>query len=174
MLTNRNIEKKILRIIFYLFIILLLHSCIKKIEPPRWDINALVPLAKSSLSIYDIITDSILQEKEADSLFIIFKEELDQIKLDTILMLDVDPFIRNIKLDSIKLNDQHILKSITLGEVINEQGYSALIPDGSTTFIPAINGVTAGPYLIDATDYFQSINLEQGTMDIKITSFSDT
>jgi hypothetical protein len=168
--TNRDKLIKYYNTLFLLPMIILFHSCIKQIEPPRWDIDALVPLAKSSLSVYDIITDTILQETEGDSLFIIFNEKLAPLKLDTILLLDVNPFIRNIKLDSIKLNDQHLLKSITLGEVITEQGYSALIHDSSTTFIPSINNVTSGPYLIDATDYFQSINLQEGVMDIKITN----
>ncbi len=152
-------------------VLIFLSSCMKDLEDVTWDINLLAPVLKSSVSIRDFVRDGNIQTGEADSLFFIYRNKLASFRIDTSLLgLDVKPFKRNIKLDSIKLNNQTIEQSVTLGEIITEAGIGFLIPDGSTTTIPAMSGINIGPFDVDGSNYFQTITLQEGTMRISVTN----
>ncbi len=158
--------------VYYFIIILapvLTTSCIKEYEPPKWEVDALTPVFYSSLNIYDIINDTSVTSENDDTVSIVFQEKLAEITIDTLIQMDVKPFRRNVKLDSIHLNKQTVQNTIFLGEIIEDQGMTGLIPDGSTLFfdISSFN-VDLAPDTVDASEYFHVITLEKGMLLVTI------
>lgn len=161
-----------LKKIQYLLLLLIpvfFTSCIKDYEPPEWEVDALTPVFYSSLNIYDIINDTSVTGDQGDSVSIVFQEKLAEITIDTLIQMDIKPFRRNVKLDSIHLNKQTVQNTIFLGEIIEDQGLAGMLPDGSTLFfnIPSFN-VDLAPDTVDASDYFHVITLEKGTLMVTI------
>ncbi|MEO8733771.1 MAG: hypothetical protein ABI373_05535, partial [Flavobacteriales bacterium] len=65
--------------------VLLVQACQKEPEPPRWDLNVTAPLVKTSLTINDLLPDSILSTDADGNVSIVFTSELFTLSLDTIL-----------------------------------------------------------------------------------------
>ena len=63
---------KTLKIIFLLAIIALLSSCQKDFEKPNWDVDLLLPLVKSTLTLVDLIPDSLIQTNPDTSLKLVY------------------------------------------------------------------------------------------------------
>ncbi len=128
-----------------------------------WEAEIIAPIAQTSLNIFNIVNDSNLTSRN-DSVLIVFRQNLSPLVIDTLLSLDVKPFIRNVKLDSISLNDQHISYRQTLGEVVQPLGMA----DGTNFIVlPPISNQTITD-TIDGSNYFNSLDLRSGMMRIKL------
>ena len=150
--------------LYYLFICFYFFSCVREFERPEWKANILTPLFSTNLTIQQIIKDSTLSIKN-DSVRIVFSQNLLPYNMDSLLQLDVKPFIRNIKLDSIKLNDQRLSYHSTIAELTD-----STIPDGyvfpfSIPFpMPPITDT------IDGSHYFRDLLLKNGKMKMSFNN----
>lgn len=146
-----------------------LHGCLKDFDPPGWTVDALLPAMKTDLTLKEMIRDTLIKVGEGDSLFIIFREELVPLDIDTLLTMDVKSFIRNIKLDSIRLNNQQIIDTVTMEALLVQAGMdTSIVKDGSFLPVPAITGIPIGPFLVDGSEYFQEITLNEGVLEITV------
>lgn len=67
-----------------LVICLLVSSCKKDSTQPSWDVDALVPLIKSSLTINNLITDSLIISNPDSSVKIVYNSDLINFSSDTL------------------------------------------------------------------------------------------
>src|ERR1044072_508300 len=63
---------------------IVLYSCRKEMEKPSWDTEILAPIAKASLSINNLLPDSILQSNADSTMKIVFEDDIYKISMDTL------------------------------------------------------------------------------------------
>ena len=63
---------------------ILFSSCRKEMEKASWDTDILTPLVNASMTINNILPDSILQANPDSSLKIVFNNDLYKIDMDTL------------------------------------------------------------------------------------------
>ncbi|MFH1005292.1 MAG: hypothetical protein V1781_07355 [Bacteroidota bacterium] len=90
--TYRNF---ILCFILYILYLFSLSSCRKEINQPSWDTNVLSPLIKSTLTINNIIPDSLIHQNPDNSLGIVYHTELYSFSSDTLFDIP-DTTLKNI------------------------------------------------------------------------------
>ncbi|HRN35756.1 MAG TPA: hypothetical protein PLL18_02455 [Flavobacteriales bacterium] len=61
------------------------QACRKDRPQPQWDVDALVPLVKVSLSINDLVPDSLLSADSMGNVSLLYSTELFTLSLDTVL-----------------------------------------------------------------------------------------
>jgi len=72
----------------------LLYACRKEMEKPYWDTDLLAPLVSASMSINNILPDSILQSNADSSMKIVYEGDLYKISIDTLFDIP-DTVLRN-------------------------------------------------------------------------------
>lgn len=65
--------------------VLALCGCKKDREPPQWDLDLVAPLAKTTMTIGDLIPDSILSTDQNGNISIVYSSTLFSLSLDTVL-----------------------------------------------------------------------------------------
>jgi len=68
--------------ISFLVILLLFFSCRKDFERPNWDVDLLAPLVKTSLTLDNLLPDSVLVTNPDTSLKIVYQTSLFDIDMD--------------------------------------------------------------------------------------------
>jgi len=159
--------------IIYIFLgILALFSCKHELELPSWNIDLVIPVVHSRLSINNLISDSTtnIDQNESGIISLIFKEELININLDTLIKIDAIADEQTHTLDSASFADVIISDTATLGESINKIPLLSLVlPNGSSNIIPAIPSIASNDTIsINASEYFETMNLYQGTLKLDI------
>lgn len=74
--------------------LLALYACRKEMERPSWDTEVLAPLVNASLSIDNILPDSILQSNADSSMKIVYEGDIYKISMDTLFNIQ-DTTIHN-------------------------------------------------------------------------------
>lgn len=77
-------SKKAVAVVLFVFVLL---GCRRELDPPSWDIDALVPLAYTELSIFSAIEDSLLNTSGQGALELHYTEELIKFELDSLLQI---------------------------------------------------------------------------------------
>lgn len=159
--------------IIYIFLgILALFSCKHELELPSWNIDLVIPVVHSKLSINNLISDSTtnIDQNESGVISLIFQEELININLDTLIKIDAIADEQTHTLDSASFADVIISDTATLGESINKIPLLSLVlPNGSSNIIPAIPSIASNDTIsINASEYFETMNLYQGTLKLDI------
>ncbi len=147
-------------------------SCKKPFEPPAWDTDILTPIAKSTLTINDIAGTNVTVNADT-TVSIVYTQDLYQFTVDSLIQLSIAPFVRNVKIDTLGLSDQTVVRSITLADIAHQvgppmEGYIIANHGNNVPLFGDINGVTAGPFVIDASSFLTTATLESGTMEITI------
>ncbi len=143
-------------------------SCRLGSDGPSWDVQVMAPLASGELSIENLIPDSVMQEDEDHFIRLVFEQDIYELKMTDFLNMPDTNYQFAAYLDSIKLNPLEVMQAITLGDIFTETGLALFIPDGSTTSIPALNGISSNNLQIDASEYFTTMTLAEGLLDIRI------
>jgi hypothetical protein len=73
--------------ISFLVILLLFFSCRKDFERPNWDVDLLAPLVKTSLTLDNLLPDSVLITNPDTSLKIVYQTSLFDIDMDSIFRI---------------------------------------------------------------------------------------
>ena len=159
--------KKILLIILTT---LLFFSCKHELEKPTWDVDLLVPLLHSQISINDLLTDSNTTLNEDSFITLVFQEKFTDINLDTLISVTDTIDKTKVVLDSIAFKEISITEIYRLSELLGDFG--AFFPHMDTMIIPNLNII---PTLIpekdipvDASEYFESMTFHKGYLVIHI------
>jgi len=80
---NKTIRRSILLLLTG-FTALFYNSCRKSSSSPSWDVDILAPLIKSSLTINNLIPDSLLQDNPDSSIKIVYNSDLINFSSDTL------------------------------------------------------------------------------------------
>jgi hypothetical protein len=162
------------KIILFTLCTLLFFSCKHELESPTWDVEMIVPLVHSQMNIDNMLSDSNLNIVENDEGYIslIYQEDLLNINYDSLITLETKSEEKSIRIDSVKFNDVVIEQIITIGSVISELPFGTILfPDGSQREIPAMAGIVQNDSIpIDASDYFQTMTLYNGMLNLKLTN----
>jgi hypothetical protein len=169
--------------ILYSTIVLLIFmsSCKKLLEKPSWETNINAPLVSSSLGLTDIIKDSAFVQNPDSSITIVENDLLYSYGLDSIVKLTVSPYTKSVKLSSLRLDSQVIIRNITLGEIAKQLiasgdptnafiGAAIIGSNQQVACIPSFGGISAGPFPIDISSYFQTATMLTGTMSVTVTN----
>lgn len=65
-------------------LLLLVSGCRDIFQPPQWDVDALVPVAQTTIDFDDLETDSLLKVDTDRSLALVFSEKLFSLELDSL------------------------------------------------------------------------------------------
>lgn len=153
---------------------LLLFSCKHELEKPTWDVDMIIPLAHTKLNINNIITDSttIISEDAEGFISLVYQESLLNVNYDSLIVLETESEEKSIRIDSVDFDDVVIEHNITIGSVINEVPFGTILfPDGSQRDIPAMPGIIQNDTIdIDASDYFESMTLYNGMLNLELTN----
>lgn len=163
--------KRNLIIIILIFIVF--SSCRKEFELPVWETNILTPLLKSSLTIDNLITDSLITENSDSSISIVYEYPFYSFTLDTLLDINDTTYVYSVKLEQITMNDLTIVYPISLGQIASQLidegnflGYIIILMHGQDTVIDPITGMSSDDFDIDATSYFETMTLDSGWLDL--------
>ena len=148
----------------------ILLSCQHELEKPSWNTEWTVPIAKSTISIYDLETDSNIswQNVGDNQVEIIYVQDLFKLEIDSLFDLPPRGVTKNVKLDSISFSNIQVSYSTTLGTIITNIGAGSIITNGSQTIIPYYQNAINDTFPLDASDYFQEMTLKEGTLKIKL------
>lgn len=161
------------KIIFAFFISLTFFACRKENGNPSWETTNAVPLLRSSLSIDNLVTDSLLNVDASGAISLVYQNHLYDFRLDSLFSLFDTSITRNYKLDSLSLFSQSLTYPISLGAIAQNAGllgYAIIINNGNTAAIPAFPNVSTGAQPINVDSLFQTITLVTGFMDITLTN----
>lgn len=89
MKAKRIIKYKMKKVIIFLLVsgVVLFFSCRKEMQKPYWDTQLLAPLISSSLSIDNILPDSILQTNADSSMKIVYEGDIYKLDIDTLFKI---------------------------------------------------------------------------------------
>lgn len=145
-----------------------LFSCNPEIKESQWDIGALVPIGSTSLSIEAIVPDSLAGNSDDSLITLVFEQELYEVEPIELLNMPDTQYQFRAYLDSIKISPIELEQQVTLGDILTESGFAIFIPNGSNMALPPITGITSSNIQINASQYFTSMTLSQGFLDITI------
>ncbi len=155
--------------IYLVLVALVLFTfCKRDFSKPNWEVGLMAPVFKTSLSLADLIPDSVSEVNNDSLISLVYQKEIYQLGMDSFLNMPDTGFKYNAYLDSIKLGTINFEEEITLGEILAESGVN--LPDSSYFLIPAFTGISSDSIVIDASEYFQTMSLSEGYLDITITN----
>ena len=74
-------------LLYLIALLILLASCQKEDIRPQWDVNILSPIAKTHLTLDQIVADSLMQVNSDSSISLVYQTNLADIRMDTIAQL---------------------------------------------------------------------------------------
>ena len=162
--------------IFY-FVVIILVSCKHDLEKPTWELDMIVPIAFAEMNITDIINESnsdINTSLNSDSLIsLVYSSDILKSNYDNLLNIESTTDVKMFRIDSVKFDDVEMEYLTTIGSVIDELGPlgQALYPDGSLRDIPSLPNIIQNDSLeIDASDYFETMTLYNGKLNLEINN----
>ncbi len=155
-------------------------SCKKEFSDPNWDIDILAPLMKTSLTIDKIIDDSLTSVNTDSLVSLIYQDEIYRFNLDTMFNIPDTSIEYTAKLSNLDLGTVEVTMRKSLGDIamydLAENGNVAgglydIIMTGHNTGNPAsISAISQQVYndlTADLTQYFQTITVLDGYIDIE-------
>lgn len=158
------IELMIRRIGICIIGLLLVFSSCKR-DPVAWDVDQTVPLFYSSFSLNDIDTKYLKYGISDSGYRLEYESLLYSYKVNDLQVSDtgIDAFFN---LGNLRLNNQEINNTITLGQI--NPLFKVL--NGQMADIPAQEQTDLDPTDIDASEFFETADLDTGYLDISITN----
>ena len=100
--------------IFFFICIFLFSACKHELERPTWDVDLLVPLIHSQMSINDMLSDSAITINEDEDGFItlVFQEDFIDFEFDTLVNIQARTDEKSTTLDSIVFDDVTVLQTL--------------------------------------------------------------
>lgn len=72
---------------FIIILSLFIFSCKKILDTPKWDVDVLAPVINTTLTINDLLTDSIIQTNPDSSLKLVYQSDIFNIDVDSIFKI---------------------------------------------------------------------------------------
>lgn len=82
-----------IRVASLLVLLFSMAGCRKEQDASRWDVDMLVPLVSSTLTIRDLVADSLVSTEADGTVALIFRDELFAVDLDTLLKAPDTSFV---------------------------------------------------------------------------------
>ena len=168
------------RVLSIFLVIAILVSCKKEDSKPTWNVDVVTPIVNTTLTIRDIVNDTVLQVNTDSSVSLVYKSSFYDFNLDELLKVPDTTIEYNAKLSNLKINDIIVEDGVSLGEIAmkdkEDNGptgslYLAIINglnNGQPTDIPAMPTQNYSDITLDATDYFETLTVSEGYIDITI------
>ena len=169
-----------IRYLVLLIFVSVLFSCKKEGEKPMWDVDVVTPLVVTTMTISDIVNDTVLQINTDSTVSLVYKNSFYDFNLDEILKLPDTTIEYTAKLSNLIINDIIVTDGVSLGDIAmkdkEDNGptgsvYLAIINglnNGQPTDIPATPPQDYSDITLDATDYFETLTVSEGFIDITI------
>ncbi len=161
-----KIKYRILSILFLSIIVV--SSCFQEVKKPSWNVDVMAPLFNASITIEEMIPDSFLSIGEDSLISFVYENEIFNFNLDSFISMPDTSYRYAVYLDSIQLGTISIAETVTLGDIITNAGLGMFIQDGSNYTIPPLSGLSSDDIIIDASEYFQTMTLTEGFLDVTI------
>lgn len=157
-------------------VLVVLSSC-KKEDKTEWDTDLLAPLASTSLSIDDLVKDSLAEVNSDNTVNLVFRSTIYELNLaDQYIQIPDTNISQKITVDSMAIAQIPIDYLTSLGFLATTMAASSnggqqffgnyiLNNIGNNVTVPAINGFSLAPVVFDASSYFQTMTLSQGKLD---------
>lgn len=158
------------KIFFYSCIIAFAVMSCKK-DPPDWTPRVLIPLVNSELKLDKLIKDSTLKLYPDSALYLVSDFPLAEFYFHDLMKIPDTTLIKKVTLKTIKLGTRIIESKITLGQIARKNGALGqliLNAHGSYLPVPPIPPSSGGTQEIDASELFQSILVQKGTLEANI------
>ena len=156
--------------LFFLFGILF-SSCRNDMQTPDWDVDLLAPILLSDLDIGDLVGDSNVLVAADSSLSIIYRSEIASYGVPDLIEPFTFDYSEFLSLDSLELEDIDVESSISLGQLASDAGLIGQIiiaNNGNTLAIPDLGTIPGTTNPIDASEFFETISLFDGTLELTI------
>jgi len=169
-------------ILYFSAIVLVLFSCKKDELKPNWDVDLLAPIFHSTLTIDNIINDTLKQINNDNLVSLIYQNNLYKLNIDSLFKIPDTTASYTAKLNSLNLGKITISHRVSLGDIANMDkqehgatgGLYELIMTAHNTGQPAtitpISEQTFDTIPINANNYFQTVSILQGYIDISINN----
>jgi len=152
-------------------ILVLTFGCRREFGLPGVENEILTPILSSKLSIGEIVPDS-LQTTDGDGFVtLVYRNNIYTAGLGSFQEIETREFSETAKLQSLTLGAQSAERSISLGQVAQEMGAAGefiISQNGNNIPIPPITGLIHGPIPVDGSEFFETVTLDSGYMDITI------
>jgi hypothetical protein len=151
---------------------LLFFSCQKK-DLQNWNTHLLTPVVNSTLTLNNLIADSLIQKNSDSSISLVYRYVFQNISLDTILVIPDTTMVKSFTLQTIKLGTRKLTRDVTLGEVARQAGPVGLVilqNQKKMIPIPALNNLTTDPVSFDASNLFENVDVKKGIMNMSISN----
>src|SRR3989339_152070 len=163
-----------------LLIVLCFTGCKKELNEPNWDIDVLTPLAKATLTIENIVDDTLRITNPDNSVSLVYRSSLYKFTLDTLFKIPDTTISYTAKLSNLDLGTIHIVNRTSMGDIANEDLeengpgsdlYTSIMSahnSGAPSNISPVNEQNFDNVDINAGNYFETVTLLDGYLDIKI------
>lgn len=84
---NFTLMLKRSKIILFIVIVASVFSCRKDFERPNWDVDLLAPLIKTTLTLEDLLPDSIIQTNPDTSIKLVYQTNIFNVDMDSLFMI---------------------------------------------------------------------------------------
>ncbi len=162
------------KIAIYIVALVLLVSCKRNLKDVSWDVEAIAPLLTSSLTIEDLIKDDSNFVKSGKEISFVYKQSIEPIglKIDTLITLGVEDFLKTVKLETLTLPEQRISDTVFLRDV----GPGIGVGDGSSFpafFFNVLPATSLPSQEVDFSQFLTSATLTSGDLKLEIENQLD-
>lgn len=161
-----------------LLLLLMLSSC-RRDSNTNWNTDILAPLATTTLSISNLVRDSVLHTNPDSSVSIVFSNNVYTLNLaDQFIHIPDTSIGQKFTVDSLVLPNIHVSYQVSLGtmakNLINTgQGFLGnfiINNNGTQDSFPAISNLPVAPFVFNVGSYFQSATLSHDSLLFSITN----
>ncbi len=169
-------------IVCLLMVFALLSSCKKQEDKTSWSIDALAPLATTSLSLTNLVKDSTIKTNADNSLTLDYRTTVYELSLaDQFVKIPDTSITQKYTVDSITLPQNGLEYKVSLGSLAQTLSVSSdplqmaygnfiLSKNGQSVTITAFNGFSTSPYVFDGSAFFRTMTLNSGYLDFWVVN----
>ncbi len=162
--------------------IILISGC--KFDPKKglnWDADLVAPIASSEVGIFDVISDSGYIQNGTDNLLtVVFRDTVFSVTPSDFIEIPDTNLKQAISLGTLEITSDTISQKITLGfmlrQLMAQGGTTGLFAQsiyqsqGQSQIVLPFPGITAPPYVVDASQFFEYAEIESGDLSLTITN----
>lgn len=147
-------------------------GCRPDINQLNWQVDALVPLLKTRIDFNDLQSlDSTVSRSDGGVIQLVLSNQVASLKPAEIAPPFNDVFENTATLRKITLGQRVITNRISLGRIAGQagiQGALLVAANGTNQVIPPLSNIGPSNFNIDATDFFQSMVLQDGWLVLRM------